>query len=166
MRRLSISLAVLLALSLINPTLTKAQFKQNKNAPSITDRIGTPYSATSSIFSFIDPSKFHMQQSYSLSFISNGSQSGSLGLYTNRLSYTINQNLQLIADIGYLHQPFSSLGNMPLSLDKGQLLYGGEIRYKPTENSLIQLRFENAPSYLWQRNSNYNYYYSPYYYGY
>jgi len=166
MRRLSISLAVLLALSLLNPTLTQAQFRQDKNAPSISDRIGTPYSPTTSIFSFIDPSKFHMQQSYSLSFISSGNTSGSLGLYTNRISYTINQNLQLIADIGYLHQPFSSLGNMPLSLDKGQLLYGGELRYRPTENSLIQLRFENAPSYLWQRNSNYNYFNSPYRYGY
>jgi len=167
MRRILTSLAVVLALSFLIPTLTKAQFKPNKNTPSISDKIGVPYSPVTSIFSFIDPSKFNMQQSYSVSFLSGGGHTGSVGLYTNRLSYTISQNLQIIADIGYLHQPFSGLGNMPLSLDKGQLLFGGELRYKPTDNSLIQLRIENAPNYMWQRNQNYSNYYSPYgYYGY
>ena len=165
MRRFITSVAILLALSVLNPTLSEAQFKADKNAPSISDRIGVPYSPTTSIFSFIDPSRFNMQHTYSMSYISGGGNSGSLGLYTNRMSYTVNQNLQLIADIGYLHQPFSGVGNMPFSLDQGELFYGGELRYTPTDNSMIRLRFENAPTNLWQRN-NRNYFYSPYYYGY
>jgi len=158
MRKTLWIVAVVTLLLVMNPTLTEAQFRPDNNAPTITQKIGIPYSPSNStlVLGFIDPSRLHMQQSYSVSFSSGGRQSGALGLYTNRLTYMISPKMQLIADIGILHQPFQGAGDMPLNLDNGQFFYGGELRYKPTENSLLSIRLDNMPR---------PYYNNDYYYG-
>lgn len=152
MKHLSYALTLLIAIVLINPSAIDAQFRTEQNSPTISEQIGLPYSPSNSsmVLGFIDPSNLDMQQSYSMSFVSGGGNSTTLGLYTNRLSYMINPDLQIIADIGYLHQPFQSMmsNGMPSNIfTNGQFFYGGELRYKPTENSFLTIRLDNIPRY-------------------
>jgi len=160
MKKLVLVFSLLFTLTILLPITGKAQFRSQRDTPSISDKIGIPYSPSNSslVLGFIDPSKLDMQQSYSLSFVSGGHQSGALGLYTNRMSYMINPDLQLIADIGYLHQPFQSFGNMPNLFDSGQFFYGGELRYRPTDNTYLSIRLDNMPRSYWNRGLYYNRY--------
>ncbi len=177
MKKLLLTLSVLAFLLVMNPAVTEAQFRQQQNTPTISERIGMPYSPSNSsmVLGFLDPSKLDMQHSYSMSFSSSGGATGSLGLYRNRISYTISPKMQIIADIGYLHQPFSSFGSdgpgIGQGLTNGTLLYGGELRYRPTENTYLNIRLGNLPSPSYGYNSyGYGYYnrhpyggyYSPY----
>lgn len=152
MKKLVFAMMLITALALINPSAVDAQFRAEQNTPSISEQIGLPYSPSNSsmVLGFIDPSKIDMQQSYSMSFISGGGQSTTLGMYTNRLSYMISPDLQLIADIGFMHQPFQSMmdNGMPSNLfSNGQFFYGGELRYQPTENTSLRIRLDNMPRY-------------------
>lgn len=163
MRKTIWVLSVVVVLAVMNPAISEAQFRSERNTPTVTQKIGIPYSPSNSslLLGLFDPSRLHMQQSYSVSFGSMGGQSGALGLYTNRLSYMISPKMMIIADIGYLHQPFqSSQGSAgPFGLGNGQLFYGGELRYRPTENTFLTIRLDNMP------RSRYGYYNNDYYYG-
>ncbi|MCF7804573.1 MAG: hypothetical protein K9N46_10500 [Candidatus Marinimicrobia bacterium] len=151
MKKVISILAILIAIALINPSVVDAQFRAEQNRPSISERIGMPYSPSNSsmVLGFIDPSKLDMKQSYSMSFISGAGQSTTLGMYTNRLSYMISPDMQIIADIGYLHQPFQSMNSgLPSNIfSNGQFFYGGELRYKPTDNTSLRIRLDNMPRY-------------------
>jgi hypothetical protein len=57
--------------------------------------------------SFANPSRFSMQQSYSVSAYSSGSGSMSSGLYLNTVSYRISDPLVLSVDMG-VHTPMHS----------------------------------------------------------
>ncbi len=161
MKKFIWTIALVMMLTMLNPALTDAQFRQDHNAPTISEQIGLPYSPSNSslVLGFIDLSRLDMQQSYSVSFSSAGGQSGAMGLYTNRLSYMISPKMQLIADIAYMHQPFQSIGNsgIPFNLDSGKFFYGGELRYKPTENSLFTIRLDNMPRSHYYRNPYFGY---------
>ncbi|MCJ7813747.1 hypothetical protein MUP95_10580, partial [bacterium] len=56
--------------------------------------------------SLIDPSKFSMSHSYSLSYFSWGGKSFSQGLYLNTMNYQLSEPLFMQVRIGYAHQPF------------------------------------------------------------
>jgi len=167
MKKIVFTLSILIALAMINPTISNAQFRSEMETPPISERIGIPYSPSNSslVLGFLDPAKLDMQQSYSISFSSSGGGYGSLGLYRNRISYTISPKMQVIADLGYLHRPFSSLGSdapgaISPGLRNGTLLYGGELRYRPTDNTYINIRIGNMPrAYSGYHNGYYNGYY-------
>lgn len=156
MKRLISIIAIVFMMALMNPILSHAQYRPDANRPTITERVGIPYipENSSAVLGFFDPSRFEMQHSYSISYSSGGPYSGSLGLYTNRMSYMITDNLQLIADIGFMHQPFQSAGNMPNFMNNGELFYGGELRYRPNDNTMFRIRFDNMPRFY----SPYSYY--------
>ena len=172
MKKLALTLTLLMLLLVMNPAVTEAQFRQEQNSPTVSERIGVPYSPSNSsmVLGFLDPSKLDMQHSYTVSFSSAGGATGSLGLYRNRISYSISPKMEIIADIGYLHQPFTSFGSdgpgVTPGLTNGTLLYGGEIRYRPTENTYLNIRLGNMPrpSYGYYNRYPYRGYDSPYWY--
>ena len=67
--------------------------------------------------------------------------------------------------VGLIHSPFSTIGpigeqaSLINGLDKNNVLYGGEITYRPKENMLLQIGFSRQPA-----TNTYNPYYSPNYY--
>ena len=100
----------------------------------------------------LDPTKFSMSHSYSLSFNSIGGQSHSQGLYLNTMKYQFSNPLTMYLQIGLLHRPFGTLGqnNLP---NNELFLSGAGLEYKPSDNFKVQFEFNQQP-----------YYYSPYYY--
>lgn len=103
----------------------------------------------------IDPSKFEMQQSYSLSFMSDGRRSGNLGLYLNTLNYQFSDPLMMQIRVGVMHQPLG--GNQMVSEKNGQVfLQRAMLRYQPMDNMSVTLDYQSYPSpmmspYYWNR---------------
>src|SRR5258706_6518157 len=61
-------------------------------------------------FSFLNPNRFSMHQSYSVNFASGSFGSSSNGLYLNTLSYKLADPLTLSADVGFFTPLYSSTG--------------------------------------------------------
>jgi hypothetical protein len=101
--------------------------------------------STSGLF-FFDPSRFGMQQSYSVSFSSSGAGSHSSGVYLNTLSYDFGIPVRLSVDVGVYNMFHSNFHNQML---QDRMSQGGHapqfllprigLEYQPTENVLLML---------------------------
>ena len=94
----------------------------------------------------INPAKFSMHHSYSLSYYSVGKQGSSQGLYLNTMSYQFSNPLSMQVRIGYLHQPFGGFGQT-LGMNK-VFLQRAMLQYKPSENMIIKLDYQQLPATL------------------
>lgn len=110
------------------------------------------YRSSSSVsgFSFLNPNRFSMRQSYSMGFSSGSFGSQSAGLYLNTLSYRLADPLTLSADIGF-HTPFySSFGGPSAGFQNpGQgsslVLPHVGLEYKPSDNTSFSIHLFNGP---------------------
>lgn len=94
----------------------------------------------------LDPSRFSMSHSYSMSFSSMGGRSFNQGLYLNTMDFRFSDPLTMRLRIGYAHQPFGGgLGmNGPAN---GQLfLQQARIQYKPSDKVMFTLDYQQLPS--------------------
>jgi hypothetical protein len=114
------------------------------NEPGFT--LGTLQGKGSSGLFFFDPSRFGMQQSYSVSFSSSGAGSHSSGVYLNTLSYDFGIPLRLEVDVGMYNMFYSNFGNQMLQERMNQgghapqfLLPRVGLEYQPTENVMLML---------------------------
>jgi hypothetical protein len=106
-------------------------------------------------FSFLNPNRFSMQQSYSVNFASGSYGSSSAGLYLNTLSYKLADPLTLSADVGF-HTPLYSTGafsrgagsrNSGLQdprLGSSIILPHVGLEYKPSKNTSFSLHLFNG----------------------
>ena len=137
----------------ILPTMALGQLKQDTKV-NMAQALTKPNKIQSIVGLLgLDPNKFSMSHSYTLSFTSFGGQSFNQGLYLNTMSYKLVDPLTMYLQIGLQHQPFGDkFGNNQL---KDQLFISGAgLEYKPSDK--FKLQFEYA-----QRTSPY---YSSYYY--
>lgn len=139
MRRL---LAVLV-LGLILPLSGFAQLKNQAAAPNFRQQLRSPTPQSLIGMLGLDPAKFHMQQSYSLSFMSLGGHTISQGLYLNTMTYRFSPKLVARLQLGMLHQPFGGFSNLP----SGRSLFvsGAEIRFQPRKNLTLHFQYGAVP---------------------
>lgn len=124
------------------PLIVGAQFKSQKSAifkPS--DLIYRPAGLLNGL---LDPSKFHMSQSYSLSFFSYGKAMLNQGLYLNTMSYRFSDPLWMQVQIGYLHQPFGQSASMMSSNGK-LFLHRASVVYTPSEKFTVVFDYQSMP---------------------
>jgi len=98
----------------------------------------------------LDPSKFSMSHSYSLSFTSFGGQSYNQGLYLNTMMYQLSNPIKMYFQFGVQHQPF---GQNEFQNQSQFFVSGAGFEYKPSDNFKVQFEFSQQP----------NSFYSPYY---
>lgn len=106
-------------------------------------------------FSFLNPNRFSMKQSYSMNFASGSFGSSSAGLYLNTLSYKLADPLTLSADVGF-HTPLYSSGAFARGagqrnagfqdprLGSSLVLPRVGLDYKPTKNTSFHLHLFNG----------------------
>jgi hypothetical protein len=99
-------------------------------------------------FSLFDPSRFHMSQSYSISFFSGGGQSNSIAMYLNRMDYDLTDNLRLSVGFAWLHQPQAALGFSKQTISN-ELLPSASLDWRPSSNFHLQVNFETLSPYLY-----------------
>lgn len=162
------TIAALILIFLILPFgMSYGQLKsQLKETPTVEQRIKVPGIGSSLMgLGFLDPNRFSMRQSYSLTFSTFGNQSASMGIYQNNMSYIFSDKLMMNARLGMIHDPLK-MGNTQMNQNfLNNLFYGADVIYHPKENLLLNLSFEKVPSlYRYGYNSPYSspYSYFPY----
>lgn len=143
----TINLIITIILSFVGAS---AQFRSDIPVNSIPTNINGELNSYNDLALF-DPSRFSLKQSFSMSMASNSHHAFSTAGFTNSISYLLNENLKLDADITiYKSQlPVYNQGNLADGVD---LSYNAGITYQPTKNSFLTLRFQKIPYY--QRYQN------------
>ena len=103
-----------------------------------TERINN-FTQVFSKYGLLDPAKFDMKQSLSMSYQSNGKQSLMSNMYVNTLSYQISKPLSMKIHLGVAHSP-SAFSNV-LESDETHFLPGLELTYKPSKNFIIHFEY-------------------------
>ncbi|RMD98192.1 MAG: hypothetical protein D6814_08025 [Calditrichaeota bacterium] len=93
----------------------------------------------------LDPSRFHMSQSYSLSFMNFGGKSFSQGVYLNNLSYQFSIPLTLNLEWGMSHSPLAAAG-LNSAFKDGFFLSGASLEYKPSKSFQIGVQYSAYPT--------------------
>jgi hypothetical protein len=129
--------------------------QQNPNQSSIFNPDELSQKPAGFLNQLIDPDKFSMSQSYSLSFMSSGRQSTNIGLYLNTINYRISDPLMAQVSVGYMHQPLGGMASQ--ANQNGQVfLQRAMLQYKPTENMTFTVDYQQIPynamsPYYWNR---------------
>ena len=114
----------------------------------------------STIVPFLDPSRFNMHHSFSMSTMSLGGQAMNVAAYTNMITDELNTNLHLGTRFR-LVQPTSMMGPANYGLNNTQFLYDANLQYRPSENTLIEFNMSNRPYY--NRYNHHRLEYHPFY---
>ena len=114
-------------------------------APRAGDLIETPRAGG---FSLLDPSRFKMSQSYTMSYFSGSGSSGSVGLYMNTIEYRLSDPLTVRVGLAYLHQPLGFLSNSGArsGLDEGRLLPNFSLLYRPSNRFQLLIDYRTVPT--------------------
>ena len=108
--------------------------------------------------SLFDPQRFDIQQGFSMSMMSMGNQSVSVAGYTNKITYWANDNLRLNANI-LLYQPsINSFNHQGIQNNGPKIAFDAGLVYQPTENSFLQINFQNLPNHGMNNRFNNNTY--------
>jgi len=149
----------LIAVLFLVPGMVQAQYKAE--VPSIPGL--TMNQSNSSIGFFgIDLSKVEFHNSYSMDVSSFGGNTVALGLLKSSFDYIINPQISVRGYVGLVHAPFANLApvNQQASfingINKDNIIYGGEVTYRPRENIFLQININRIPQNAYQQ------YYSPY----
>jgi hypothetical protein len=147
--------SIIIILFLAYTFCLNAQFKSELDK---TDKIiDSPIQNPNLILGIFNPENFSMKHSYSLVYSSFGSNSIGLGIYTNSMRYKVTDNLNARVDLSLVHSPFGSYSKNMSDQLTGFYLNRAEINYKPYENFLIQVRYQQIPSYSYMGYSPYGY---------
>ena len=108
--------------------------------------------------SLFDHQRFDIQQGFSMSMMSMGNQSVSVAGYTNKITYWANDNLRLNANI-LLYQPsMNSFNHQDIQNNGPKIAIDAGLIYQPTENSFLQINFQNLPNHGLNNRFNNNTY--------
>lgn len=124
------------------PVLAFSQVQEQKKS---VFAAGNSWTKPSGILNaLLDPSKFSMSQSYSLSFLASGSRSYNQGLYLNQMTYRFSNPLIMQVAVGYMHQPF---GGPILAKNAGGNLFvqRASLQYRPSQNTIFSIQYESLP---------------------
>ncbi|MCF7885516.1 MAG: hypothetical protein K9M80_03390 [Candidatus Marinimicrobia bacterium] len=136
---------VILTLAILMSIGCFAQYKtQVQEHPTLEKAIKLPGQTNTTGLNLFDPNRFSMDQSYSMMMGIGGSNSGSMGMYMNNMSYIFSKNLILNAKLGFVHNPLQ-MGNTVNNNMANNLIYGADVLYKPTENMRLQISFSKRP---------------------
>jgi len=94
--------------------------------------------------SLLNPSKFSMSHSYTMSYSSSGGKGTMMGLYMNSMNYRFSQPLSVTVHVGYLHQPFGKADSR-LRTSNSAVLSGLELTYRPSQNFFLKIEYGTTP---------------------
>jgi hypothetical protein len=135
---------VIIALCLLGPVLVFGQYRSESKSSIF--KPSELFRRPSGILEgLIDPSRFKMTQSYSLSLFTMGGQTFNQGLYLNTMNYRIADPLTATLQVGYMHQP---LGGSGLSGSSAGRLFvrGASLEYKPSDGTQLVFDYQSMPA--------------------
>jgi hypothetical protein len=97
-------------------------------------------------FSLLDPSRLHMTQRYSVSYISGAGQGKMIGMYINQIDYEFAKPLRVSFAVAYLHQP-QGLWGARTQISGNKLLPSFRVDWQPSRNFRFILNYETRSPY-------------------
>lgn len=94
----------------------------------------------------LDPARFSMHQTYSMSVMSSGIGSYGLSMFTNTFSYKASDNLFISADVSAVYSPFSSFGSAFQNSMNGVYLSNARLDWKLGESTFMRVEYVGGPS--------------------
>lgn len=148
MPRLLTTLVLTAVLFLSTPSYAQLRADLPSGAPAVSVFEAPPTGF--SLRSLFNPDHFRIGQSYEMSFSSFGGQSLGLGVYTTSLQFQPSDKLAARVDVGVAHSPFGSDAvqqRLGFSQDAPAQVYlqNAQVAYRPSENAVIQLQFQQSP---------------------
>jgi len=124
-------------------TALSAQFRADVQTGKILTNLNGELDSQRSL-SLFDSQRFDLSHGFTMSMLSSGQNMYSVAGLTNRISYLAMDNLKIDANVTLFKSqlPFQQQGKLINQLELG---YDAGITYKPTQNSFLQLRFQNLP---------------------
>ncbi len=139
-----------------------SQLKDQKiPQPSIVNSIVNQ--SNGSIFNIFSPEKFKMNHSYSMSYSSFGGHGLAMGVYTNSMLFKLAENMSFQVDASLYHSPYNSFGKDMANQLSGLAISSARFDYKPAENFLITLQYQNLPYNYYSPFESYGRRFSPFY---
>ena len=133
----------LIILLLVVPIVAFGQLKKDLKQPDFSNVL-VQQNNPNSVFSFLDPSKFKMSHSVSMSYSAFGGESVVMNTYINTIDYQFNDKLSLRTNLGIMGSPYNSIPNNSF-LNEQQFFGGAEINYRPSNNTVLSLSFQSLP---------------------
>lgn len=156
-------ITILFLLVVMLPATALSQYKSD--VPSIPGlQLGR--SSGSASFFGIDLSKVNFQNSYSMSVSSFGENTVAMGLLKSSFDYVINPQVSVRGFVGLMHTPYSSFTpfeekySMMQGFNSENIMYGGEVTYRPKENVMFQIGISRVPVSPYRQYNNYMYPYT------
>ncbi len=124
-----------------------AQFKSQieEEHPSVAQSIMRNDYSDLGLFGWFNPENFSMHHTFTSSFMSYGSYTLGVNMYTNSMMYKFSDKLNVAADVSLMMSPF---GTMPQGIKNqysGLMLNHAEVDYKPWDNFHINLQYNQYP---------------------
>lgn len=96
-----------------------------------------------------DPSRFTMQQSFSVGYAASGKYSLLSNTYRNSMNYRLSQKLELKLDLAYSYMPtaFNKSAYQLENRSQGMFLPSFGLKYQPAQNFIIQFEYNNPGSF-------------------
>ena len=139
-------LGYLILFLVIIPIVGFGQLKKDVSKPNISESL--EYSQfRDAVVGFLDPSRFTIGHSLSMSYMAFGGGGAMINTYVNTLNYRFSDELFLTTKLGIMNSPYNSLpGNS--YLNDVEFFGGAELKWLPSKDSAIFIRFEKGPSYF------------------
>ena len=155
-------LGILVAGVIIFSTCMFGQFKSQENEqPSPAQYLVHPATSINSFFGLFNPDNFMMRHDFSFSYLSTGGNGLSLASYTNSMFYKIADPLNVRVDLTLQGSPFGQYGSAQQSDLSKLYLSRAELNYRPSENFLVKVQYNQLPLSYWGSYPGY----SPYVWG-
>ena len=146
MKRLLISLFLLLSTAIVTAKPAEAQFRSDPQAEQPNLNTVDAMKGGDSFWSrLIDPSRFSMHQTYSMSFVSSGFGSTGLSMFTNTFSYRASDDLFVSADVSAVYSPFSTFGSSYANSLNGIYLSSARLDWKLGDNTFMRVEYVGGP---------------------
>ncbi len=140
-------IAIFILILAIMPSLLRAQLKRQDVPAQIKQEITRPYSDQFLGFGWLDPARFSMSHSVSMSYFSIGGRGVSQSVYLNTLMYQIASPLLLKVQWGIQNFPYNSLAKNHPAFQNGFFLSGAQLTYKPSDKFEMRLEYNSLPAY-------------------
>lgn len=131
---------------LVLPVLAFAQLKSQATPQKVGDALTKP--SVNFLFGFINPERFEMHHSFSMSYMTMGGNNLMLNTYMNTIYYQFSNPLTLRLNLGLVASPYNNFQNSAAFNDT-KFFGGAELLYRPSNNMTLRLGINTAPSYLY-----------------
>jgi hypothetical protein len=135
-------LSIVILFTLVFTQSAFPQFQNQPTKPNISNILNNPMGNI--MGGLLNPEKFQMHHTVSMSFGNFFGQSLMLSSYMNTINYQFSDKLNLQANLGIMSSPYNTFGK-DFYLNKPQFFGSAQLNYRLNDNAHLMLRIESSP---------------------